>query len=555
MKCPVCGEQNIEEAKFCKGCGTPLTASQPVSADANGDAEPAQEQDAPQQATANEPAPAEPQPAASKPSPVEQQPAAQGPTPTQAQPAAYEPAPAQPQPAASEPSATQEQSYASPVASGPASYETPHTGEPAAATGNDPKQMATDLLAKVKALPKKTLAIAGGVAAAVVVILVAFLIMGGGPGKSKVEQDIREAVTTSYSGGSYGADGELSVDSVSITSEEKEAIPEGWGDLLGVSGDAYSYTAEVKVSNDNVEGTETYEATYVKSGNDWEALTGPSRESHTYSAKSGPSSDKVIENISSILSEASSGSSNYASSLSNLYAKGSFEVTSNDWSGTSASMVIHGTTETTFSKSEGDITATFTFDTSSGAWKLSEAKASSDMATVDYSKLVGTWTGTFQKTYASSGSQSDIYGGKCYGAQSQNFTLKITSVDKDSLKVEGTFSGLAHYHTGGSSDQNSIEGDTMVNDQAFVATLKTGIYENVLGYFNTINLDLGTTYTTPEKEDGSTLELIFGFGTEDDSNGASAVLKTTYPFEYALGNSNWDTNYYASDVYTLTKNE
>lgn len=220
-----------------------------------------------------------------------------------------------------------------------------------------------------------------------------------------------------------------------------------------------------------------------------------------------------------------------------LYENGEFSVTSTEFSGDSAAVVLHCLADGAFAKYEGDVTAYFSLGYD-GNWDLDSVSPSNDIITADYSKLIGTWTGAFSKT-------ENNWSKRCYGAQSQALSVTITSVDNSSLKIEGTFSGLAHYHKPSESDQNANDGDAYISGQSFVATLK-----DMYGTYSA-NCLVKATYTTPEATDGSTLTLSLEFGGSDDANAATGTLQTEYDYK----DNYWTQTNRSADTYTLTKVE
>lgn len=466
MKCPKCGYENKDGAKFCQSCGAPMAETDKPVADSKSSV-----------TTADKDAPA----AADKPaSDTEKKPSGK------------------------------------------------------AASASDPadkvKAELTDLLAKAKALPKKTKYIAGGVAAAIIIAVIAFVVIANdGPSTSLIEQDIKSSSIAKYSGGTWADEGQLNVDSIKVTHKEKQAIPATVTAFSGMKGDVYSYTADVKLSNDQVSVNETVTGTYYKTNGKWEAFMSPSSSNATYTAKKGPSEDKVKSGIGSIISMVKG--SNSSNDVSGLYKDADISVTSNDMSNNTATVVLHCEKETDFSSLKGDFTAKFNLN-SSGAWELADASASDGYDKPDYSKLVGTWTGKFKSQTTSSH--------KCFGAQGHDLKLRITSVDNNSLKMEGSFDGLAHYHAGAKSDANSSDGDTYVTNQTFTMALSKGSYWGT-------DSKLSGSHETPETQNGS-LKLSLEFGSGSNSNEATCILET----DSAIAGNSWFPPEYW-DTYTLTK--
>lgn len=398
-----------------------------------------------------------------------------------------------------------------------------------------------ELTTKAKSLPKRTKYIAGGVAAAVVVLIAILVFLGQGPSNSQIESDIRTSSVANFQPGDYDADGTLTINSIKVTHKSKEPIPDEWKGLMSAFGvdasEAWEVTAEVKLSNDNLEATKTVTAGYVKSKGKWQALSSPSTDSSTFTAKTGPATDKAISNIGTILAKADPSYST-SSSLNSIYENGSFDVTDNKVDGDTATMTISCKAETPFTESSGDISAAFSLN-EDGHWQLDSATASPEAKNVSYDKLIGTWRGKFTKT-------NSTYGGKCFGAQNQEAILKITSFDSNSLKIEGTYSGLAHFHAQTDNDENSNAGDTYVKDQPFTIGLRENYYQ-LLG--SGLRGKLGGNYSSPETPDGQlSLELVIG--ANDDPSAIKAIIET----DSAKSTNSWYNPSY-SDLYTFTKDE
>lgn len=532
MFCPNCGAKNPEGARFCRICGASFGATRSAgTAGAAASAAPAAGTPAGTKAPAgtgaatpavgtkesNNSATAKNAKAAgatphapSTPNATTHSPAAAG-TPASTS--------ATPKPGATTQPGAAPQASPIPRAAGPVPpYAAPAPGATTHAAGTQPGTApkltlppeVAKLLDHAKALPMRTKAIVGGAAAAVLaLILVLVFVANGEPSKSQIEQDIRATGITKNDSSSsgYTSSADFTINDIRVTNKRKDAIPQYVTGLTGASGDAYTYTVEAKMSNDSVEATKTIEATYVKYQGKWTTLSTPAEKSSTYTPKTGPSNDAIVKNASGVIVKGNSNL-NY---LNTLYQNGSFDVTQNDLDGTTANVTLHCKKDGTFATAEGNVYAVFKFDTTRGTWNIDSATADDSLDEPDYSKLVGTWKGTFK-------SQSS-YGRKCFGAQNQEFTVTITSVDSGSLKAEGSFSGLAHYHTASESDENSDPGDTMLKDQKFTIALQK----------NPGSLDprvLTGSYDMPEDSNGK-VSLELDFGSTDDANKVTAKLETT----------------------------
>lgn len=373
-----------------------------------------------------------------------------------------------------------------------------------------------------------------GAAIVAVIIIAVVLMVGGGPSNSSVKDYIKREAEWPTAG-AYDEGGTWEISSIDIVKKEKvEADP--WFDAY-LDGDPYVVTATVTASNGSVDATKTVQASFGKYQGEWVGF-GVSTVEASYTPTSGVSEERIAENAGTILSQADSGTS---MGLAYLYedADVSVEDVSFDEDAQTCTATVTYSIEDAFSSAEAVVDATFYFE--DGNWETYSVKARAGADEVSYDKLIGTWKGEFKETTAGLFSN-------CYGAQDSDFTLTITSVDSDSGKVEGTFSGLAHYHENLESDQNSTEGDTQTDEIPFVATLDEGYVR--LGRFiesgNYVNI--GARYDAPETTEGQ-ITLCFGFGTSNDPDAAMASLCTEANDEDDFLTSTFE------DVYTLTKED
>lgn len=528
MYCPLCGTENTSNAKFCRNCGAPLAsyAQEPTSASES----------------VNEQAAAVPDEAASVVQPggrstSENQPTGQG-VPTvqsapesqsspEGQPAEWtaptgqpadQPAPTgQPaaQPASAEQSA-QAYSYA-------ATYAAPAGTQPAAA----PSQSGVG--AKIAAMPVKQKAIIGGVAAVVVIAIIAVvMVMNGGPSDSAIEGFVRQAnVASSMSEGDNWSDGgKYELKSVKVLSKTKDTSGTQSLTVFGNQlSEPYDARVEVVLANGDTEVTKQGNMSLAKVNGQWDCLSfSPSNLSTTdIKLTKGVSKKKVIKNIDSILTTA--GAKNGVSYLSSKYSGGTFKIKSEklDSDKRTDTVTISLKKETEFSESKGTVKAVFSYGDQ--GWELEKATASKDAENVSYQKLVGTWKGEFKKQNQISGS--------CFGGKTSPVTVTISSFDDKTGKVDGTFTGLAHYHKQADNTEDSDAGDTVITDQPFSMTFTI---DDGWKY-------LSDSYETAQDSNGQvTRKLDF-----DEDDGPTATLTTSYQPESIFS---WNTTY---DTFTLTK--
>lgn len=408
MYCPHCGAENVENAKFCYACGTPLT---PVAA-APGAPGASETRQSMNQGTAFE----------------------------QGVPASSQ------QPAGNQ--AFQNVDYA-------AQYAAP--------TNVQPLPASSSVGSKISAISTKQKAIIGGVAAVVLVAVVAVVMfLNSGPSNGTIEQIVRENVSTKdMSTGSMWSDGsDYSIKSVKVLSKQK-------GNMQGVSSyqvmgvritDPYSARVEVVFANDDSEVTKQGNINLVKANGKWDTIyfTGSELDTTGTKVTGGVDEKKVIQNMGTILSTADA--SGYSMSLSSLYDNGDFKIKKSDLNSEKATdtVKISCKSSSTYSESKGTITAKFVYG--GNGWELNSVKASDDIDKVSYQKLVGTWTGKFKSQSSSE---------ECFGGKANPVKVTITKVDDGTGEVEGTFSGVAHNHKTPDNAEDSDSGDTVLTDVPF----------------------------------------------------------------------------------------
>lgn len=378
--------------------------------------------------------------------------------------------------------------------------------------------------------------------AAVVVVLIVVVCFGGlsgllngNPDRGRIEADVRAELSDWADDGEYGYGDSYEISSIEIVDEERESLE---GTLFGGVGSEY-YGAEVKVkaSTEAADAERTVSVSYVKQGNSWEPFSASTGDSQ-YTAKKGPNEEKIKQNTDAIIRRADNWSD-----VQELYGDGTYSVgdvkLADD--GQSCSVAISCDTESPYFDAHCDANAKFTFD--NGNWIPEEVTLGEDAGKRSFDKLIGTWKGAFKETDATRG--NDV----CYGAENKEFTLEIESIDSDTGKVKGTFTGLAHYHGPTDNAQDSMDGDTMVGPAEFTATISE---DEFLGrsIFDERVMQFVAEYETQQTSDG-TVRIEFGFGAKNDPNVSYASVVTTHEYDYE--NTSLKVEVQFEDIYTLTK--
>lgn len=374
----------------------------------------------------------------------------------------------------------------------------------------------------------------------VAVMIAAFLrsaLFPSGPSDALIKRVGEEHVlATMPDAGIYDAEGSWKIDSVDVMSKEKRDMEPFLTAQLGDT--YYEVTCQVEASNGSAELERVLSCNFVMHEGEWQPLTDPDTESETWHAVTAPDEKKIGKNGIEALRMVDAA--NRSNELSMLYAdcKANVEDLTFDEDEQTASAQLTFKREDSFSTAKAVVDAGWKFE--NGHWILSSAKADAGAAKVSHEKLVGTWRGTFKDTVADEGN--------CFGAQGKELILKISSVDDESGKVEGTFQGLAHYHAYLDTDANSVEGDTDTGEIPFVATLNEN--ENIgVNYAGMKTMTIGAGFTAPETSSGK-VHISFGFGTRDDANAALAKLTTKASVKKGYRSSSM-----FEDTYTLVKEQ
>lgn len=399
-------------------------------------------------------------------------------------------------------------------------------------------EKAKEALRKFKEVPGKLKAgLLAALAMGVALVLIVLTLFPSGPSDALIKRVGEEHVlATMPDAGIYDAEGSWKIDSVDVMSKEKRDMEPF---LTAQFGDTYyEVRCQVKASNGSAELERVLSCNFVMHEGEWQPLTDPDTESETWHAVTAPDEKKIGKNGIEALRMVDAA--NRSNELSMLYAdcKASVEDLTFDEDEQTASAQLTFKREDSFSTAKAVVDAGWKFE--NGHWVLASAKANAGAAKVSHEKLVGTWKGAFKDTVADEGN--------CFGAQGRELILKISSVDDESGKVEGTFQGLAHYHAYLDADANSVEGDADTGEIPFVTTLNES--ENIgVNYAGMKTMTIGASFTAPETSSGK-VHISFGFGTRDDANAVLAKLTTKANVKKGYRSSSM-----FEDTYTLVKEQ
>lgn len=468
MLCPKCGAENKDGAKFCKKCGAPLDATTNERA--------ASGQPDTNTAGADE-AKADKTTAAQT-----QQPGATG-------------------------------GAAASAAAGTVS---------GAAAGAKPKKISKPV-------------IIGGIAAVVIIVAIAVvMVMSGGIGEKEFKEALQDGNMLTIKEGDYNDESQLNVDSVKITSNEKATGDDAAMARMWYGTDElYEVTGDVKLSNDAAEVDETVTCYFMKDNNKWVPVGSPDVQGDaTWTAKQGPSEDRVQENIDKIVNKAFENidygrgydvAPDKAIASSSDYDGADISITDSQVNGNQATVTLSAKKSGSYYSCGGSITANFKF--TNGRWSLDSADADDSVKSIDFSGIIGTWSGTCT---------DPAY--NCNAANGQTVSVTITSFDSSTGNISGTISCPAHFHNSSEANGNS---DTTLTDAPFTAVLTTATAQsgtNLSGKFLTLKHDTGKI--------AATISFMSSSSVYSDGNEKVVIDITT------ANDQSWSTY---RDEYTLTK--
>ncbi len=127
----------------------------------------------------------------------------------------------------------------------------------------------------------------------------------------------------------------------------------------------------------------------------WNAIGDEESQSVTYQATSGVSTTKVLDAIGDVLAKLDEKNPNEAISYGSQFSGATFTVLDAGFDREQQTCWVRmsGVSPTFFGSLTCEITASFTFDASTGTWTLDTVNPSAGLK-YDYSGLVGTWKGT-----------------------------------------------------------------------------------------------------------------------------------------------------------------
>lgn len=306
-------------------------------------------------------------------------------------------------------------------------------------------------------------------------VIVFFIRVSNVPSADTVIADARIRVETpAWTPGKYDADESLLLTGIEVVSRTRSTTAiSSDAAQFGATGYANSIVRLTYTGN-AIAATKMTKLGYANTQG-WNPIGGEEDQSVTYQATSGVSTTKVLDAISDVLSKLDEQNPNEAVSYSTQFSHAAFTVLDAgfDRNQQTCWVKMSGVSTTFYGSLTCEITASFTFDSSTGTWALDSVSPSSGLK-YDYSGLVGTWKGTFVSCEASNGSP-------CYAGRTNPLTLTVTSASfsRDQLTLAATAEGVVHNHGALNTSYRWYPGDTEFKNASISLTTSGTIGEKI----------------------------------------------------------------------------
>lgn len=369
-------------------------------------------------------------------------------------------------------------------------------------------------------------------------VIVFFIRVSNVPSTDTVIADARTRVEApAWAPGEYDADESLLLTGIEVVSRTRSTTAiSSDAAQFGATGYANS-VVRLTYTGNAIAATKMTKLGYANTQG-WNAIGDEESQSVTYQATSGVSTTKVLDAIGDVLAKLDEKNPNEAISYSSQFSDATFTVLDAGFDREQQTCWVRmsGVSPTFFGSLACEITASFTFDASTGTWALDTANPSAGLK-YDYSGLVGTWKGTFVSCEASSGSP-------CYAGRTNPLTLTVSAAgfSRDQLVLTATAGGVVHNHGALSTSYRWYPGDTeFKNASVSLATSGTiGDQIQVSGTVDVTNASLdahsasSTSLSTAQKPqlkvtfdiaDNSVVAQLISTHTE---NGQTVTFTDTY---------------------------
>lgn len=369
-------------------------------------------------------------------------------------------------------------------------------------------------------------------------VIVFFIRVSNVPSTDTVIADARtRAEAPTWTPGEYDADESLLLTGIEVVSRTRSTTAiSSDAAQFGATGYANS-VVRLTYTGNAIAATKISKLGYANTQG-WNAIGDEETQSVTYQATSGVSTTKVLDAIGDVLAKLDEKNPNEAISYSSQFSGATFTVLDAGFDREQQTCWVRmsGVSPTFYGSLTCDITASFTFDASTGTWALDTVSPSAGLK-YDYSGLVGTWKGTFVSCEASSGSP-------CYAGRTNPLTLTVTSAgfSRDQLVLTGTAEGVVHNHGALNTSYRWYPGDTEFKNASVSLTTSGTIGDQiqVSGTVDVTNASLdahsasSTALTTAQKPqlkvtfdiaDNSVVAQLISTHTE---NGQTVTFTDTY---------------------------
>ena len=369
-------------------------------------------------------------------------------------------------------------------------------------------------------------------------VIVFFIRVSNVPSTDTVIADARtRAAAPTWTPGEYDADESLLLTGIEVVSRTRSTTAiSSDAAQFGATGYANS-VVRLTYTGNAIAATKISKLGYANTQG-WNAIGDEETQSVTYQATSGVSTTKVLDAISNVLAKLDEKNPNEAISYSSQFSGATFTVLDAGFDREQQTCWVRmsGVSPTFYGSLTCDITASFTFDASTGTWSLDTVSPSAGLK-YDYSGLVGTWKGTFVSCEASSGSP-------CYAGRTNPLTLTVTSAgfSRDQLVLTGTAEGVVHNHGALNTSYRWYPGDTEFKNASVSLTTSGTIGDQiqVSGTVDVTNANLdahsasNATLATPQKPqlkvtfDSANSSVVAQLISTHTENGQTVTFTDTY---------------------------
>ena len=369
-------------------------------------------------------------------------------------------------------------------------------------------------------------------------VIVFFIRVSNVPSTDTVIADARTRVEApAWTPGEYDADESLLLTGIEVVSRTRSTTAiSSDAAQFGATGYANS-VVRLTYTGNAIAATKMTKLGYANTQG-WNAIGDEESQSVTYQATSGVSTTKVLDAIGDVLAKLDEKNPNEAISYSSQFSSATFTVLDAGFDREQQTCWVRmsGVSPTFFGSLTCEITASFTFDASTGTWALDTANPSAGLK-YDYSGLVGTWKGSFVSCEASSGSP-------CYAGRTNPLMLTVTAAgfSRDQLVLTATAGGVVHNHGALNTSYRWYPGDTeFKNASVSLATSGTiGEQIQVSGTVDVTNANLdahsasNAALATPQKPqlkvtfDSANRSVVAQLISTYTENGQTVTFTDTY---------------------------